>query len=72
MAVEISATAAVVASDPVGRPTRITNMFDLDREAQLPPAVVKINCPPGYSHGAPNSSVGYATGPDSLPKETDE
>jgi hypothetical protein len=72
MGAEIADAAAVVAADHTGRPTRITNLADLEREARMPPAKVHIACPAGYSHSAPDTHTRYATGPDSLPKETDD
>lgn len=60
MSVEIADAAAVVGADAVGVPTRITNMWDLEREADMPRAEVYVECPAGYSHGAPDNSYGAA------------
>ncbi len=72
MSIETPDTAAVVAADEVGRPRRITNWRDLEAEAALPPPLVHIDTPAGYSHSAPDTHTPYMTGPNSLPKETDD
>jgi hypothetical protein len=69
MSIEIADTAAVMGADERGVPRRSTNMRDLQNEAALPPAKVAIDCPPGYTHGAPDTHTPYETGPKSLPQE---
>jgi hypothetical protein len=71
MAIEVPAAAAVVGADAIGRPVKITNMRDLEREAALPPPKVRIDAPAGYSHGPPDSAP-YETGKHSLPPQGDE
>jgi hypothetical protein len=71
MSIETPDTAAVVAADQVGRPTRITNWRDLQNELALPPPQAHIACPAGFSHSAPDTHTPYATGPGSLPQEGD-
>jgi hypothetical protein len=71
VSIEIPDTAAVVGADQVGRPTRITNLADLEREAALPLPKVRIDAPAGYSHGLPDSAP-YETGKHSLPPQGDE
>jgi hypothetical protein len=53
MGIEVADSAAVLAADHRGVPTRMTNMADVERDAQLPPPQVVVNCPVGYSHGGP-------------------
>lgn len=75
MSLEVPDNAAILAADPAGRPTRITNMRDFENEAALPPPAVHIDCPAGFSHNAPDTHTPYATGKHSLPPtdgETDE
>jgi hypothetical protein len=69
VSLEIPGTAAVVAADHVGRPTRITNLADLEREAALPPPKIWIGAPAGYSHSAPDTHTPYQTGRHSLPPQ---
>jgi hypothetical protein len=71
---EIPETAAIVAVDPRGVPTRITNLRDLENELAQPPPQAHVPCPAGYSHAAPDTRVPYMTGKGSLPPqgETDE
>ena len=71
MSLEIPDNATILAADPAGRPTRITNMRDFENEAALPPPAVHIDCPAGFSHNAPPNTR-YETGPNSLPKEIDD
>jgi hypothetical protein len=59
---------ATLATDPVtGRPLHPTNMGDVERDGKLPPAEMWVDCPPGYSHGAPDTHNPYQTGKRSLP-----
>jgi hypothetical protein len=53
--------------DALGPPVKISNTADL--AAEPPDAVVYVPAPPGYSHNAPDTSVPYATGPESLPHQ---
>ena len=73
MSLEIPDTAAIVCADNTGRPVKISNWRDLEREAELPPPKVWLDTPPGYTHSAPPAEP-YLTGPASLPdiKETGE
>ena len=71
MAIEVPAAATVVGADAIGRPVKITNMRDLEREAALPPTLVHVSCPAGYTHAAPPSDP-YLTGPDSTPNAGDD
>jgi hypothetical protein len=72
MSIETPETAAVVAADTRGVPTRITNLRDVENEAALPTPTVWIDAPAGYSHGSPPTSPPYETGPSSTPSAGDD
>ena len=65
MAIETADSATVIGADRRGVPTRMTNARDVENDAQQPPAKVAVNCPMGYSHGAPPIESPYK-----LKKET--
>jgi hypothetical protein len=62
----------VAAETPEDNPVRITNLWDLAREATEPPAEEQVTLRPGFTHGAPDTHTPYETGPKSLPKEDDD
>jgi hypothetical protein len=72
MSIETPDSASVIAADQVGRPTRITNLRDVENEQALPPPQAHIACPAGYSHGSPPTSPPYETGPSSTPSAGDD
>jgi hypothetical protein len=57
------------ADNVLAPPERITNMADIRAADLLPPPLVYVPCPPGYTHGAPDTHTPYETGPKSLPQE---
>lgn len=64
----------VLETDHRGVPARPTNMADVRRADEVPPPLMVVNAPAGFSHDAPPNTP-YQTGQHSLPPtdgETDE
>jgi hypothetical protein len=57
----------VLETDHRGIPSRPTNMADVRRASLVPPPLVHVDAPPGFTHGAPDTLNPYATGRRSLP-----
>jgi hypothetical protein len=65
----------VLETDERGIPRRPTSMDDVRRADLVPPQLVHVDCPAGFSRAAPATHPPYATGRHSLPStegETDE